>query len=539
MYHPSIVAELIEAAQVAAVAATVVTGGAAAPAAAAVEGAVVGAEAGAAAAAGAGAAKVAEAGVARAAGAATAEKVAGKEVAEEVAEGVAEKGAGRWATAQKWLDRGQQALGYVPAGTEEEQYLDEESEEDEDLSAQADEGYNEDMSEFAEPDYESEPVFERENESDEPGEEEQDAQGDDRLAVRQFTQQYAPEERQALAEDIRAIRRGKKPYYGNRLLEKEDERAHVRNVLDQGGPHQRSVVNTLLREKLGRYYAEESDLKTSFEGTRHERSIPEVRLTLSESGRPILFLHGIALPGGDQWQTSGTNRSLQNTDQLSTEDKIDVLLGLRPTVSASSLIQKDDVHTATFYPFGLILNEGTILSSFAGNPNTNARGLRSRYPTTVDGAKKHAIQKNFKQDLERTLSGKMRWKDGRGSLYEVEAPYLHYRGRFNEFIVEDPNASAFYVRSFEMKDTDLKEAFKVAAQFGLPVYDLDAGKKYSSENGTWTETDVDPWGADFSAKKVSVDRKSLLQKIITKRLLPELDVKKLGNTLEEVERKVA
>ncbi|MFA6463891.1 MAG: hypothetical protein WCV55_02710 [Candidatus Paceibacterota bacterium] len=217
------------------------------------------------------------------------------------------------------------------------------------------------------------------------------------------------------------------------------------------------------KDKLKKFYDEQSDLKTTFEG---EKEIRDVETLSRENG--YIFLHGVPTKHRANRNTSMNNPTF-NTEALSTEDKLSLLMGLEPTISASVIKEgQDDVET--FYTFGVILAGGTVLSAYSEDAGTLAEGLYSRsskYDKETKQIQRTSIQSNISKHLDKSIN--------------TPAQERMY-GSYNEIVVEKPKVAGLYINISQFNPNferiDISELQKYAKEFNLPVYALKDGKLY-------------------------------------------------------------
>ncbi len=217
------------------------------------------------------------------------------------------------------------------------------------------------------------------------------------------------------------------------------------------------------KDKLKKFYTEQSDLKSTFEG---ESEIRDVETLSRENGD--IFLHGVPTKYRANRNTSMNNPTF-NTESLSTEDKLSLIMGLEPTISAS-VIREGQHDVETFYTFGVILGGGTVLSAYAEDSGTVAEGLYSRsakYDKETKQIQRTSIQKNISKHLNKAIG--------------TPAEERRY-GSYNEIVVEKPKVAGLYINisqfNPDFETIDISELQKYAKEFNLPIYALKDGKLY-------------------------------------------------------------
>lgn len=102
------------------------------------------------------------------------------------------------------------------------------------------------------------------------------------------------------------------------------------------------------KKELSDFYAEQSDLKSKFESETQERDVETIS---REKG--YIFFHGVPTKNRTMKNTA-ENNPLLKTGVMTTEDKLSLLMGIEPTISASTL-KRGEKDAKTFYTFGVIL----------------------------------------------------------------------------------------------------------------------------------------------------------------------------------------
>ncbi|MFA6414416.1 MAG: hypothetical protein WC217_01425 [Candidatus Paceibacterota bacterium] len=162
------------------------------------------------------------------------------------------------------------------------------------------------------------------------------------------------------------------------------------------------------------------------EGDNHEHPLPiapdskvsESHLSVQEDTKKYnaYFVHMFQIT--DTLDVSENNKSL-DTKKLSGTDKMDILYGVNPTLSASTV--RPDTTDRTFQgAFGVIIGKGTIESAAPSDDGTIATSFESRH---VFGG-----NKDKKGDVERAIN---RSKDSNG---------------YNEVVVKQPSISGSFMK---------------------------------------------------------------------------------------------
>ena len=170
-----------------------------------------------------------------------------------------------------------------------------------------------------------------------------------------------------------------------------------------------------------------------------------------------LIIHGIQndfvlnantmLAKGTSWQT-----------------KVDILLGLQPTISTST-VSSGDKPVNMWSPMGVVLKEGNVIAAAHQDAATKMEGLKRRKTWEVT---------DIKKDIDRAISARSP-KD------------------YNELVVENPEVAAFYVNldyQRQPKDTMLasnRDILQAAIDRNLPLIGLVQGEPYQVQYNPETD----------------------------------------------------
>lgn len=144
-----------------------------------------------------------------------------------------------------------------------------------------------------------------------------------------------------------------------------------------------------------------------------------------------------------EWKPSANNRVL-DTKALEFEDQLHVILGLDPTISASTLSPGSRNRTFGTTSWGVFLSGGRIIGGEQGDAGSVARGLRERYfskPSRSVAAINEAIERP-------SVAG--------GKTQD---------GSYNELGVENPEVGGVY---FKLETDDLPSDMQTGQEISLP-----------------------------------------------------------------------
>ncbi len=214
------------------------------------------------------------------------------------------------------------------------------------------------------------------------------------------------------------------------------------------------------KTKLAEFYKEQSDLKSSFESEEKERDIE----TLSKD-KGYIFLHGIPTKNRNMNNTAENNPAMK-TSGMSTEDKLSLLMGLEPTVSAS-VLKEGQQDAQTYYTFGVILGGGKVLSAYKEDSGTLAESLYSRRSKYDRETKQTSIQPNITAHLDEAVNAPVESRNW---------------GKYNEIVVEQPKVAGLYINLSQLNNNydriGIGELKRYSEIMNLPIYALKDGEIY-------------------------------------------------------------
>jgi len=139
------------------------------------------------------------------------------------------------------------------------------------------------------------------------------------------------------------------------------------------------------------FYNKTASEKENFESQEKERSVAEIM-----KEKDMIIVHGIPFLQKDFKNVK--NNKVINSNQISFEDSCEIITGLEPTLS-TSIPSPDRENNGLYYPAGVILGEGKILSAKAGDSASVAFDLHKRIPKYGNEEHSHsAIEPNINVD---------------------------------------------------------------------------------------------------------------------------------------------
>lgn len=213
------------------------------------------------------------------------------------------------------------------------------------------------------------------------------------------------------------------------------------------------------KEELEKFYSEQSEVKSKFEEEREQRDLTRIS---REKG--VLFFHGMPLSSFDTNSTEGHNLTL-NTREIDVQSRIQMVVGLEPTLSMST-INENKPNKGMYYPFGIIIKSGEVLSAYKGDASSDALGLYARRGySSEQGPQKSIIQEDIANQINEAVENK------------------HHYDKYNEIIVQNPKISGLCINiENPNRGVDLSQIKRISDQLGLPVIGLMNGKMFDLTN---------------------------------------------------------
>lgn len=188
----------------------------------------------------------------------------------------------------------------------------------------------------------------------------------------------------------------------------------------------------------------------------------------------VYFVHGI------HPNFSPKDKTLLNP-RVSWKRKLDVVLSLKPTLSAST-IKKGENWGSLWSRMGVILSEGDVEASYSTDGATQAKSLTKRSLISI---RKSTIEQGIRKTGPKGgVSGK----------------------NYNEFVVSNPSVAGFYVclddtRNWGLRDlVPFNEIVKKTSEKSLPLYMMLRGELYKPTEGSITASDLDNLKREIETK---------------------------------------
>ncbi len=179
------------------------------------------------------------------------------------------------------------------------------------------------------------------------------------------------------------------------------------------------------------FYDKTASEKENFESQEKERSVAEIM-----KEKDMVIVHAIPLTSLDRKSTPENNLILKSNGYQDFRTSVEILSGLSPTIS-TSIPSSDKSQNGLYYPSGVILGEGKVLTAQSEDSGSVAHGLYKRIPK-FGAENETAIQSKI--DINKTAE--------EGS-------------RYNELTVENPQiAGLFYDLTEEDSELPLENPKK-------------------------------------------------------------------------------
>lgn len=183
-------------------------------------------------------------------------------------------------------------------------------------------------------------------------------------------------------------------------------------------------------EQMGRLMEEAYADNELFDAEKKTEMIEEEKgRSLMEQAKKhgVFFVSDIVTA---EWKPSANNRAL-DTKGLDFEDQLNIMLGLEPTISASTLSPDSNNRTFGNGAWGVLLSGGRIVGGSESDTGTVAMGLRSRY---ID--KQHQDVESIDKAIGERYGGKTE------------------NTSYNELVIEKPEVAGVY---FKLEAGELME----------------------------------------------------------------------------------
>ena len=277
----------------------------------------------------------------------------------------------------------------------------------------------------------------------------------DHLEIRRHTQTYAPLARSELAGRIKMARLRKE--LGLISSEEENE------VIEE------------LQDNFNKRFGEEKD---TFESeVLKERSVVEV-----SKNKHVLFVHTMPFDKIDSQANTSMNNQLISTEEMTTEDRIGMILHEQPSISCSTVSLDSEKQygpgfkSKTMYPFGVVLDEGIILSAHRNDGGIETVSRTAKHRKYDSKNKDSSVQPNIVAQVEYSIEGKFsreydkQFKTEYGGVDEGYSGTSHKD--YNELVIAEPHISGFFIDADETYKLQEQAEYYRAPQMKIDKYDF-------------------------------------------------------------------
>ncbi len=297
--------------------------------------------------------------------------------------------------------------------------------------------------------------------------------------LRQFTRDYSPVARRELSYKIRMTRIRRE--LG--IIEKEEESESIAKL--------QADFNDRFNTMRNRFNKEAEDIR-------------DVE-TISKN-KSILFVHTIPLYGVDQEGNTQMNNGVVKTGLLSTEERIGLIICEKPSISCSTVDLQSNAEYGfnyserdTMYPFGVVIDKGTILAAHRFDAGTVAISRKSKHRKYDRNEPDTSIQPKIGAQIEHAIEGpfsKEYDQEFRSRYGHIDGTTRTSSSNYNEITVAEPSVAGFYLDEDFMKErerissdgTNSKWRSAIEAIFkrypNVPIY---IQKDNQTQEYIWTE----------------------------------------------------
>lgn len=250
----------------------------------------------------------------------------------------------------------------------------------------------------------------------------------DENELRQFTRDYSPVARRELSYKIRMTRIRKE--LG--LINEEEKKETIKKI--------KNDFDERFRLQRERFDKEKEDIR-------------DVETISRNKG--VIFVHTVPLDGVDQEGNTQMNNEVVKTGLLSTEERIGAIINEQPSISCSTVDLKasaqygfDYFRRDTMYPFGVVIDKGTVLAAHRFDAGTVSISRTSKHRKYDKNEPDSSIQPKIEVQLEHAIDGPF------STDYDNKliAQHGHIDGmrkdssqNYNELTVANPHIAGFYV----------------------------------------------------------------------------------------------
>lgn len=248
--------------------------------------------------------------------------------------------------------------------------------------------------------------------------------------LREFTRKYSPIARDDLAHEIKLAKVRKE--LG--IISKDEELESVTELRDQ------------FRER----FEQQKDLFS-----KESLDSRSVEIVSKEKG--IIFVHTIPLDGIEQEANTQMNNKQVFTRLMNTKERIGTIINKKPSISCSTLEMNGLIKYGinpekggkTMYPFGIVINKGTILSANRFDSGTVAISRTAKHRKYDLNEPDTSIQPKIEAQIKYSTEGPFSKSEGKRFVKE----HGHIDGMggalkfmdYNEFTVAEPEISGFFI----------------------------------------------------------------------------------------------
>ncbi len=254
-------------------------------------------------------------------------------------------------------------------------------------------------------------------------------------------------------------------------------------------------------EERRKFFGEQQELYNEFKSDL-ENGARSVK-GLSEKYHAF-FVH--AMPVVEHLKANTGMNNNVSPEQMTVEEKIDALINISPTVSASA-IKPEEGKIATMYPFGLLIREGVILSAYRNDAGTFAEDVTKRKSKHDPEAQVTSVQRNIERKIDIAI----------GDANPEHDEYVGFGAKdgINEFVVEQPVFDAFYINldSAQIGNDEREEVKKIIFEKypNIPVVLVGGGGKIISfeaekRNGVFEQHKKNEYELPKKENSMAVDK---------------------------------
>lgn len=169
----------------------------------------------------------------------------------------------------------------------------------------------------------------------------------------------------------------------------------------------------------------------------------------------VIFVHTVPLDGVNSEGNTQMNNDIVQTELLNTEERIGAIINEQPSISCSTVDLKasaqygfDYFKRDTMYPFGVVIDKGTVLAAHRFDAGTVSISRTSKHRKYDKNEPDSSIQPKIEVQLEHALDGPF------STDYDNKliAKHGHIDGmrkdssqNYNELTVANPHIAGFYV----------------------------------------------------------------------------------------------